>query len=353
MLGAFTAGLYRSACLPLYNSSWPLLVYSTWIQSWSLVPLQNTAHPVNGIYHTPDNSSMSMDSSQASSKDVQQQGEWRKLHNAELHALYSSPDIIKNIKSRRLRWEGHVARMGESRSACSMLVGMPRRRWDDSIKMDLREVGYDGVHVSTLGCEVLHEEEDEDEDEEDEDYQTGIEVGAECLETRRQGPVATAAARPSLTSCELSSGYETGNDTDNKLAKFQMICGTIHKTLRQKTRKDTRLKFYKTIAVPVLLYGSESWVTNKRSLSRIQSVEMNFLRRTKGCTKLDHIRNGKIRRELEILYAVNDKIQQHRVGWEQHVQRMEETRLPKIACQYKPRGLRDVGRPRKIWKESL
>ncbi|KAJ4440235.1 hypothetical protein ANN_08374 [Periplaneta americana] len=79
-------------------------------------------------------------------------GEWRKLHNAELHALYSSPDIIRNIKSRRLKWAGHVARMGESRNAYRVLVGRPegkrplgrpRRRWEDNIKMDLREVGYD------------------------------------------------------------------------------------------------------------------------------------------------------------------------------------------------------------------
>ncbi|KAJ4431717.1 hypothetical protein ANN_20319 [Periplaneta americana] len=76
----------------------------------------------------------------------------RKLHNAELHALYSSPDIIRNIKSRRLRWPGHVARMGKSRNAYRVLVGRPegkrplgrpRRRWEDNIKMDLREVGYD------------------------------------------------------------------------------------------------------------------------------------------------------------------------------------------------------------------
>ncbi|KAJ4434142.1 hypothetical protein ANN_16462 [Periplaneta americana] len=79
-------------------------------------------------------------------------GEWRKLHNTELHALYSSPDIIRNIKSRCLRWAGHVARMGESRNAYRVLVGRPegkrplgrpRRRWEDNIKMDLREVGYD------------------------------------------------------------------------------------------------------------------------------------------------------------------------------------------------------------------
>ncbi|KAJ4431522.1 hypothetical protein ANN_20120 [Periplaneta americana] len=74
-------------------------------------------------------------------------GEWRKLHNTELHALYSSPDIIRNIKSRRLRWAGHVARMGESRNAYRVLVGRPeekrplgrpRRGLEDNIKMDLR-----------------------------------------------------------------------------------------------------------------------------------------------------------------------------------------------------------------------
>ncbi|KAJ4431801.1 hypothetical protein ANN_20406 [Periplaneta americana] len=79
-------------------------------------------------------------------------GEWRKLHNSELHELYSSPDIIRNIQSIRLRWAGHVALMGESRNAYRVLVGRPegkrplgrpRRRWEDNIKMDLREVGYD------------------------------------------------------------------------------------------------------------------------------------------------------------------------------------------------------------------
>ncbi|KAJ4449920.1 hypothetical protein ANN_01327 [Periplaneta americana] len=80
-------------------------------------------------------------------------GEWRKLHNTELHALYFSPDVIRNIKSRRLRWAGHVTCMGESRNAYRVLfgrpegkrpLGKPKRMWEDNIKMDLREVGYDG-----------------------------------------------------------------------------------------------------------------------------------------------------------------------------------------------------------------
>ena len=73
-------------------------------------------------------------------------GEWRKSHNAELHALYSTPNVNRSLKSRRLRWAGHVARMKQSRNAYRVLVGNPegkkrRRRWEDNIRMDLRELG--------------------------------------------------------------------------------------------------------------------------------------------------------------------------------------------------------------------
>jgi hypothetical protein len=81
-------------------------------------------------------------------------GGWRKLHNEEIHKLYSSPNIIRMINSRRMRGAGHVARMGEKRNAYRILVGQPegkrplgrpRRRWVNNIKMDLRETGWDGM----------------------------------------------------------------------------------------------------------------------------------------------------------------------------------------------------------------
>jgi hypothetical protein len=93
-------------------------------------------------------------------------GEWRRLHNKELHALYCSPDNKWVIKSKSLRWAGHVARMGrvreregEKESVYRALVGKPegrrplgtrRRRWEDNIKMDFREVGWMGIDWTNL-----------------------------------------------------------------------------------------------------------------------------------------------------------------------------------------------------------
>jgi hypothetical protein len=82
-------------------------------------------------------------------------GGWRKLHNEELRDLYSSPSIIRIIRSRRMRWAGHVVRMGEKRNAYRLFVGKPegkrplgttRRRCVDNIKMDLLEIGWGGVN---------------------------------------------------------------------------------------------------------------------------------------------------------------------------------------------------------------
>jgi hypothetical protein len=84
-------------------------------------------------------------------------GDWRKLHN-ELHGLYSSPSIVRVIKARRMRWAWHVVGIGEVRGAYNILVGRPegrrplgrrRCRWEDNMKMDLREIGFgdlDWIH---------------------------------------------------------------------------------------------------------------------------------------------------------------------------------------------------------------
>jgi hypothetical protein len=81
-------------------------------------------------------------------------GEWRKLHNEELHNLCSSPDIVRQVKSRWMRWAWHVARMGKERKMYEVLVwkpegrrplGRPKRRWGDGVRTDLREICLGGM----------------------------------------------------------------------------------------------------------------------------------------------------------------------------------------------------------------
>jgi hypothetical protein len=81
-------------------------------------------------------------------------GGWRKMHNEELHNLYCLPSIIRIIMSRRVKWEGYVVCMGEKKHQCRILMGKPegkrplggpRRRWEDNIRMDLREIEWGGM----------------------------------------------------------------------------------------------------------------------------------------------------------------------------------------------------------------
>jgi hypothetical protein len=85
----------------------------------------------------------------------EEDGSWRKLHNDELHSLYSSLNIVRVIKSRRMSWAAHVAHLGEGRGVyrvlvgrleCKKTLGRSRRRWEDNIKMDLREIGFEGAN---------------------------------------------------------------------------------------------------------------------------------------------------------------------------------------------------------------
>jgi hypothetical protein len=89
----------------------------------------------------------------------EEDGSWRKLHNDELHSLYASPNIVRMIKSRRMRWAGNVARLGQGRGDYRVLIGRPeserplgrpKRRWEDNIKLDLREIGIDGANCIRL-----------------------------------------------------------------------------------------------------------------------------------------------------------------------------------------------------------
>jgi hypothetical protein len=123
--------------------------------------------------------------------------------------------------------------------------------------------------------------------------------------------------------------------------------GLLNNTLKPNlVQRRTRLKLYKTLALPTLLYGSEIWTIKQCDKNRLRTAEMKYLRRTARYTLLDHKRNEEILEELHVT-PLEDKLCTYRHKWFKHVHRMEDNRLPKQLVNYHPKGRRRPGRPRK------
>ena len=105
-------------------------------------------------------------------------------------------------------------------------------------------------------------------------------------------------------------------------------------------------------AKAALKFGTEAWVLKKREEQRLEAAQMKFLRHLLGITKLDKEKNQCIRQKMGVQNTVKEMKQYHK-KWLQHVQRMDTSRLPKQALQYKPKGRRNIGRPRKRWRDQL
>jgi hypothetical protein len=141
-----------------------------------------------------------------------------------------------------------------------------------------------------------------------------------------------------LISCEKEM------DTDNKLNNCLKIRGIINNVFRtQKTIKQTRIKLYNTLALPALLYGSETWTIKVRDLRGITAAEMKYMRRTAGYTWTDHKTNTETENELNIT-PVLDKIQSYNTNWIRHVNKMPRNRLPRLLENCTPKGRSNQGR---------
>jgi hypothetical protein len=138
------------------------------------------------------------------------------------------------------------------------------------------------------------------------------------------------------------------NQTSIKKSTDSKECtALLENTLKKRT--ETQMKFYEVIARPTLLSGSEIWTTTKRDVNRLEAAEMRFLRSVKGYTRLDKIRSEAIRKDLEIS-GIQDVRSKYKEKWINHLRRMDNIRLPNHALNYKPRGRRDRGRPRRRWQ---
>jgi len=99
-------------------------------------------------------------------------------------------------------------------------------------------------------------------------------------------------------------------------------------------------------------FGSEAWVLTKREEQRLEAAQMKFLRHLLGITKLDKENNQCISEKTGAQNIVKE-IKQYQKKWLQHVQRMDRNRLPRQALKYRPEGRRNIGRPKKIWRDQL
>ncbi|KAJ4432095.1 hypothetical protein ANN_20709 [Periplaneta americana] len=281
-------------------------------------------------------------------------GEWRKLHNTELHALYSSPDIIRNIKSRRLIWAGHVARMGESRNTYRMLVGRPegkrplgrpRCRWEDNIKMDLREVGYD-----------------------DREWINFAQDRAGLCEGGNEPP-GSLKARSNMPddalNCETFSLYSKKEESlfdELKKRLDQEGNGTYTqsslKAISNLLSKNLKVRIYKTVILPVVPFVRETWTLTLREEHRLKVFENKVLRKIFGAerdevtgewTKLHNT-------ELHALYSSPDiirNIRSRRLRWAGHVARMGESRNAYRVLVARPEGKIPLGRPKRRWENNI
>jgi hypothetical protein len=107
-----------------------------------------------------------------------------------------------------------------------------------------------------------------------------------------------------------------------------------------------------SVNINSIKFGSEAWVLKKREEQRLEAAQTKFLRHLFGITKLDKENNQCIRQKIGAQNIVKE-IKQYQQKWLQHVQRMDTNRLPKQTLQYKPKGRRNIGRPRKRWRDQL
>ena len=145
---------------------------------------------------------------------------------------------------------------------------------------------------------------------------------------------------------------EYGSDLEDKLQTYNKINGVVRRHFGKKMKEETKLRIHNITAKATLKFGSEVWELKKREEQRLEAEQVKFSRHLLGITKLDKEKNQGIRGETGAQNIVKE-IKQYQEKWLQHVQRMDTNRLPKQTLQYKPKGRRNIGRPRKRWRDQL
>ena len=143
-------------------------------------------------------------------------------------------------------------------------------------------------------------------------------------------------------------------DIDNRISQARKITRSLNGILwNREMTKTTKKRILNTMVESVLLYGSECWTLNDRWKKKLESTEMDGLRRSMRVSRLQHIRNDFIRAEMEAERTVVNRIEERILQWYGHVQRMEEERWPRRVIHWTPIGRRKRGRARISWCDSV
>ena len=148
----------------------------------------------------------------------------------------------------------------------------------------------------------------------------------------------------------FTSDGRQDEEIDNRIGKASAVMRALHYSvvMKRELSKKAKLSVFRSIFVPILTYGHESWVMTERIRSQVQASEMRFLRRIAGVTLLDKVRSSEIRESLNVEELLL-RIERSQLRWFGHVYRMPQERLPKQALLARMRGKRPVGRPRTRW----
>jgi hypothetical protein len=131
----------------------------------------------------------------------------------------------------------------------------------------------------------------------------------------------------------------------SKISKFVKTIGVINQVFKRSlVQQRTRLNMYRTLARPVLIYGSEAWTIRKADDKRLEAAEMKFMRKTAGLTLWDRKRNEEILKNLKV-EPVSKFIQNYRANLKNYIERTGSNRIPNNLLNYRPHGKRSLGRP--------
>lgn len=143
-------------------------------------------------------------------------------------------------------------------------------------------------------------------------------------------------------------------DIQLRIEQARRVLGSLNSIWWDKNiSRNTKLRMGKTLVESVLCYNSEVWVVNAKYKQKLLAVEMDYLRRSAGISKLQRIRNHEIRRRMGAEENVIDRIEKRKLKWFGHLMRMQQQRWPKRLFQWTPAGRGIRGRPRRSWYQQI